>query len=261
MLFLYLPFVWVGGEALSEQDGSGFSLNTLLYVCCRSLYWEPALRTFLLSLVSAIIAVSIVYPAALYLARRARHGRMLLFFLTLSFGINYLVRILSWKTLLNPTLFVAWPSVNRIAAQLLYSDAAVMLGLVYASLPLSLVTLYGTIDGIDKRLDEAAIQLGASRPQVFRKIILPLSRPGIILALSFSFLLGWGSYLEAEMLGGADSVMLGTLVRNQFAYNLDWSVACALSLVMLMISFLVLFVTIHSVGQGGLLRALSRNNS
>lgn len=215
------------------SDGGGFTLANVAYVAGRHAYWAAAIRTVALSAFGALLSIAVCLPAACHLALHSRFGRIWLLLLTVTFWVSLLVRILSWKIFLGPTGPLGWVFGTEFIGKLLYNDFSVGVAIAYSQLPVCLAVLFAAVSGLDRNLLEAARQLGANPWQVFRHVTMPLIRKGVAVAFGLSFLYGTASFLEAELLGPASSVMLGTLLRNHFDRVLSWHVGSALALFLL----------------------------
>lgn len=212
----------------------------------RDLYRFLTWRSITLGLHVTLICALIGYPAALILARlvKGRAREALLLLVVLPFWSNALIRIFAWTMVLRSNGLVdqglqsvlPWaPSIG-----ILYSYPAIVVGLVHSFLPYMILTCYISLQAIDSSLIEAARSLGASSFTVFRRIILPLSLPGLLVGIILIFVPVVGAFMEPRILGGRDSIMLGTVIEDQFTEVFNWPLGAALSFSLLGIVLLIL---------------------
>jgi spermidine/putrescine transport system permease protein len=216
----------------------------------KPLYRDLAWISLKLGFHVTLICILMGYPAALALARyvKGRWREALFLLVVLPFWSNALVRTFSWTMVLRGDGLVdrmiqavlPWaPSLD-----LLFSYPAVVIGLVHAYLPYMILTCYISLQAIDDSLIEAARSLGASGATAFRRIILPLSLPGLIAGTVLIFVPVIGSFMEPRILGGPRAAtMLGTVIEEQFTRIFNWPFGAALSFILLGIVLLILAVS------------------
>ncbi len=191
------------------------------------------------------IAVLIGYPAA-YAISRASPGRQpaLLFLVMLPFWTNYLVRTYAWMVMLNGKGIVnnGLAAVGAPTLPLLYNEFAVVLGLVYNYTPFVVLAIYSSLGRVDKDVLEASADLGASGLDTFRRVLLPLTIPGIATGFVFVFVLSIGNFVTPALLGGKRVQMIGTLVYDQFLSARDWPFGSALAAVLIAVMLVLLFL-------------------
>ena len=225
------------------------------------LYASVFVQSTLLSLYATGICLLIAYPFAWVLSRlRPGVRALLLFLLILPFWTNSLIRTYAIKILLGNkgvvnSLLLATGVVDE-PLQLLYTEFAVIYGLVYILLPFMVLPLYSTFEKLDLTLLEAARDLGANRWQCFAHVVLPLSAPGLVAGCLVVFLPAMGMFYVADLLGGAKNLLLGNLIKNVFLVTREWPLGAALSLLLLII-MAVLLAAYHRANrfvqrQGGL---------
>jgi len=205
-----------------------------------SLYVATYLNSVKMAAITTLCCILIGYPIAYYIARSAPALRnLLLLAVILPFWTSLLLRVYAWvgilrnDGLLNKLLM----SLGLISSPLeIYrTDLAVYIGLVYAYLPFFILPLYANLVKMDLRLLEAAYDLGARPWQAFWRITVPLSRPGVIAGAMLVFIPSVGEYVIPEMLGGADTLMMGRVMWNEFFNNTDWPMASAVTCVMVLL--------------------------
>jgi spermidine/putrescine transport system permease protein len=202
------------------------------------LFWKSVKMALI---VSAIIVV-LAYPLAYYLAlSQTKRKYVLLLVLIAPFLTSYLLRVLAWKVILGDegviNTFFFWTglrSPNHPISQLLYSRFAVLLVLGYVWLPFVALPIFVSLESLDRRLLEAASDLGASRWYAFRRVTLPLSLPGLFAAFLFVFIPTLGEFITPSLVGGASGYMYGNAIVDQFETGFpDWETGSALALFLL----------------------------
>jgi spermidine/putrescine transport system permease protein len=214
-------------------------------------YLQVIKRSLLLALATTVICLFIGFPVAFWIARMApkRWRNLLLLAFILPLWTSSLLRSYAWITILRPTglLNTLLANLNLPTLDLLNSTQAVLIGMSYNLLPYMVLILYASLEKLDKRLLEAASDLGANSIQVFAKVTVPQVFPGIAAASMLVFITGLGDYVNPELLGGAASMTAARLIYNQFLGTAqNWGFGSALStvlilLVSLAIAFLIKF--------------------
>lgn len=218
------------------------------------LYLSILWRSVLMALGNTLLCLLFAYPFAYYIARmkNTRTRNLLLVFVMIPFWTNFLIRTYAWRVILgndgpiNNLLLTL--GLIREPLPMLFSTFAVMVGLLYGYLPFMVLPLYAAIDRIDFSLVEAAQDLYANGWQAFRKVVFPLSLPGVIAGSILVFIPSLGAFVTPDLLGGAKTVMVGNLIQSQFLTSRDWPFGSAFS-VLLMLA--VLIATIVYFRQGG----------
>jgi putrescine transport system permease protein len=200
-----------------------------------------------LAALATLLCLLIGYPIAFAISRAPGVWRqLLLFFVMLPFWTSFLIRVYAWLAILQPSGLL-----NRLlrAARLidaplplLYNGFAVELGLVYSYLPFMILPLYGSLSRLDESLVEAAADLGARPWRVFARVILPLTLPGIAAGSLLVFIPAVGEFVIPDLLGGPGTVMVGKLLWQEFFDNVDWPVAAALAVALVILLTLPLLL-------------------
>src|SRR6185312_7062768 len=214
------------------------------------LYGQIVWRSLWIAAVSTLLCLVLGFPIALYIARAQRRRALLLNLVMLPFWTSFLIRTYAWMFLLRDTGLVnsVLESLHLIRnpLPLLFNDGAVILGLVYGYLPFMVLPLYATLEKLDPALIDAAQDLGATPWVTLWKIVVPLSRSGILAGGLLVFIPCLGAYLTPDLLGGGKSVMVGNLVQNQFTAARDWPFGSAVSLLLMAA---VLLLVLHILGR------------
>ncbi|WP_339463591.1 ABC transporter permease [Pseudomonas sp. EA_105y_Pfl2_R69] len=211
------------------------------------LYLEILLRSAKIAGLATLYAVLIGYPAAYAIARAPRQRQAVyLFLVMLPFWSNYLIRTYAWIVLLNRKGLIAGVlepmGLYGDLLNILYTESAVILGLVYNYIPFVILAIFASLSRINGELWEASSDLGASGWTTFRRIILPLSVPGVAAGAVFVFVLSIGNFITADLLGGKQVLMVGNLIYSQFLTARDWPFGSALSFFLIAIMLLLLFI-------------------
>lgn len=196
------------------------------------------LRSAVQAGLSTIICLVIGLPLAWFIATRGpRQRQILVLLVTIPFWTNLLIRIYCWVLLLRDNGLVN-DLLHRLGLThapitFLYSDGAILMGLVYSNLPFMTLPIYGALEKIDPRLIEAAYDLYAGRASIMRRIVWPLARPGVMAGIVLVFVPTLGAFLAPDILGGGRKLMIGSLIQQQFATSRDWPFGAALSMILM----------------------------
>lgn len=191
-------------------------------------------------LIVTVLALTIAYPVAYWIAfYGGRAKNTFLFLILLPFFVSYVIRTVSWNFILADEgfLFGTLKSIGLLSDDfgVLNTTLAVIAGITYNLLPFTLLPLYVSLDRIDKSLVEAAKDLYASKPQAFRKVIFPLSLPGVFAALLLTSIPAIGDYVNASVLGGPGTAMIGNVIQDKFLTQRDYPEAAALAFLLMAI--------------------------
>ncbi len=245
-LFFCPLLIVVAYSALTRGPYGGvalpWSLDSYRRVFDR-LYLGILWRSIWVAAFSTVLCLVIAFPLALYISRAKRRKTLLLNLVMLPFWTSFLIRTYAWMFLLRDTgiinTLLQELHLIREPLPLLFNTGAVVLGLVYGYLPFMVLPLYATLERLDWALLDAAGDLGASPVIAIWRVVIPLARPGMIAGSLLVFIPCIGAYLTPDLLGGGKSVMIGTLVENQFTSARDWPFGAALSLLLLALVFAV----------------------
>ena len=256
VLFFAIPLVIVAiysfgtRNRFGDTELSGWNLDAYRKLT------EPLLRDILfrslwLAILTTVICLIVAYPFAYFLATRTPTVRnIMLVFVMIPFWSNFLVRNFAWRVILGTDgpLSKTTSALGLGDTRILFTPTAVVLGLVYGFLPFMILPLYAAIERIDLGLVEASRDLYASGWQTFRRVLLPLSMPGVIAGSILVFIPSLGAYVTPEILGGAKSTLLGSYIVTQFLTARNWPVGASLSFTLTVI---MLFATILYFRKGG----------
>ena len=211
-------------------------------------------RSVRLSLGTTVIALLVGFPTAYFMATRPRSSRdMWLFLITIPFWTNLLIRtfaimeVIRNEGIVNSSLIGL--GVIDQPIQIMFTDFAIMLGMLYVYLPLMVLPLYASMEKLDFRLVEAGYDLYASRWQVLKRVIIPLVKPGIVAGSILVFIPSLGAYVTPRVLGGGKNLMLGNLIELQFGQGRNWPLGAALSITLLAIVMIALLTYVRNVSR------------
>ena len=216
------------------------SLNNYLFLLENNLYWVSYLRSIKVAFISTIFCLLLGYPMAYYIAQSAPTKRnVLLMLIILPFWTSFLLRVYAWMGILSTNGIInsmfLWIGIIDEPIQMIYTNFAVYLGIVYTYLPFMILPLYANLERLDLNLHDAAADLGGKPLQVFRDITLPVSLPGIIAGSLLVFIPAMGEFVIPALLGGLDSLMIGRTLYDEFFVNRDWPLASAVATILLLI--------------------------
>jgi len=202
------------------------------------LYLELFWRSIWLSLLSTLVTLAIAFPVALFMARLPpRYRTLALFLVMIPFWTNFLVRTYALQFMLrsNGPINTLLRTIGLEPIDLLFTPAAVMLGLVYGNLPFMILPLYTSLEKFDWTMIEAANDLGADTLRAFQRVMLPLISPGLLAGSILTFVPAIGSYITVELMGGGRTNMIGYAIAQQFSASANWPFGSAMSLLMMII--------------------------
>ena len=211
-------------------------------------------RSVRLSLLTTITAFILGFPTAYFIATRPRSTRNVwLFLITIPFWINLLIRTFAIMELIRNqgvinTILMGVGVIDE-PIQMLFTDFAIMVGMTYVYLPLMVLPIYASMEKFDFSLVEAAYDLYATRFKVLMRIILPLTKPGIVAGSILVFIPSLGAYVTPRILGGGKNMMLGNLIGLQFGQGRNWPLGAALALTLLLIVMVALILYVRSVSR------------
>ena len=232
---MFITSLWSG----TLETGYEFTLsNVSNYTAALARFAPQFTRSILYGGAATILTFAISYPLAYTIAfRGGRYKNLLLFLVIAPFFTSFLLRTLSWKTILGDTGILLGPlkAAGFLPDEfhLLATPIAVVFGITYNFLPFMTLPIYVSLEKIDRRLVEAAEDLFASSFGAFRRITLPLSLPGVFAGSLLTFIPAMGDYVNAELLGNPDTTMIGNVIQNQFLTQNNYPTASALSFLLM----------------------------
>jgi spermidine/putrescine transport system permease protein len=255
IIFALLPFCLVGiASFLNHSDEHllelPFTFSNYLPLT-HSIYLNIFRKSLDLAFICTVICLALGYPFAYMIARvNGRLKGLLVLLLIIPFWTSSLIRTYSMITILKPkgilsSILMKLDIIDK-PLQLLFTDNAVMIGLIYNLLPFMIIPLLTNIERLDNRLIDAARDLGANRITTFRKVILPLTMPGIWSGCILVFLPAMTIFYIPDLLGGSKSILLGNIIENQFLSVQNWPLGSAINVVFTLILIVLLLIYWHS---------------
>lgn len=244
VIFTLIPLVTIIYYAFTDKSGN-FSFEPFKNAF---FYGDIFLKSIWIAFISCLICILLAYPMAYIISRcKEKTQSLLIMLITIPMWMNFLLRIYAWVILLqnNGPVDTAL-SLLGINANLMGNAGTVVLGMVYEFLPFMVLPIYTVMSKIDNRLIEAAQDLGSNSLNVFRKVIFPLSIPGIISGVTMVFVPSASTFLVAQYLGGTDDIMIGDIIDKIFWT--DQNTGSAISL-MLMIAIFVFLIVMNFFGD------------
>ena len=258
ILLIVIPQVNLAVLSLQERVGVRQYVTSLANYRTfieEPLYLMTFARTAVMSVLATVLTLLIGFPVAYYIAKMVRgRTRSVLFLLCLvPFWVSELVRTFGWMILLRETGVVSsllqWAGLASGPVEMLYNDAAIMVGLVYTSMLFMVVPLVTTLDSLDDAVIEASYDLGGTAPSILREIVIPHAMPGIVSGCIVVFMLSLGNYLTPIMLGGKESLWFTELIYSQFIVRFNWELGAAFGFLLLFLSSVIVWAALRLSGQ------------
>lgn len=225
------------------------------------LYLSILLRSLKLAFLTTLISLIIGYPVALSISQMGgRRQFVFLMLVIIPSWMNLLIKNYAWMVILRRqgviNSFLMWAGIIHEPLQLMFNETAVLIGLVHTYLPFMALPVYASLERLDRRLIEAARDLGANRWQTFRRVILPQSAGGVLVGVILVFVPALGSFITPDLLGGANALMIGNLIQNQVLVARDWPFASVLAICLMSLVLLALLIYSRYAGKVGEERVL-----
>ncbi len=263
-LFLWLttliiiPHIGMFLVSISEKVGVRqyeTGLGNYMVFFNEPLYWNTFARTAYMSILATVLTLMIGFPVSYYIAKltRGRTKTTLFLMCLIPFWVSELVRTFGWMILLRETgvfsNLLQYLGLASAPVEMLYNDAAIMVGLVYTSMLFMVVPLVTTLDSLDDSLVEAGYDLGGNGFTILREIIIPHAMPGIVSGCIVVFMLSLGNYLTPILLGGKDSLWFTGLIYSQFITRFNWELGSAFGFLLLGLSSALVWAGLKLSGQ------------
>ncbi|MFD0987981.1 ABC transporter permease [Methyloligella solikamskensis] len=252
-VFMIIPYGMLFYYSLGSVDYvtfvPGFSADNFIKVFTTEPYLSVLLRSAKFGLLTAVFSSIIGYPLAFYLAFHAPDGlkRFVYLLVIVPWWASYLVKAYAWKTILGTggilnKLLMGAGLIDEPLKIFLYNQFSVTLTLVYIFTPFAVLSIYAQLERIPTSLIDAALNAGATRWEVFRKVVFPLSVPGILAGAVITFSLGFGDFVAPILVGGPSSLMISNIVINLLGVAFDWPMAAAIGLVVITLGLALISV-------------------
>ncbi|MDH3687853.1 MAG: ABC transporter permease [Gammaproteobacteria bacterium] len=252
LAFLFVPYAVMFTYSFYSRQFPmmipDFQFGNYLSLLTDPQYYKVLLRTLKISALVSILSVLLAYPLTYFIVFKIKSGRtrtFLYFAVIVPLWVSYLLRAYTWKTILGSegvlNSFLIWIGVLDEPADLfLYSQFAMVIVLTYIYIPFLVMPVYTSLEKIPQNLVEASKDLGVRPFETFLKITLPLSVPGILAGMTFTFCLTMGDFVAPFLVGGPDGMMIANVVQVQFGTAFNWPLGSALSMVMLAIVLIII---------------------
>jgi len=237
-IFAILPLLIMFVYSFQSDSGAaGVTLENYARFFTKSLYLKLTYRTITSSIAVTAISLAISYPLAYFMAKKFKGMKNILMILVIiPFFTNQLVRVYSWLIFLQDggvlNKFLQTIGIVSGDLELLFTQKAVVIGLVHAFFPYMVVTIYLALERVDNSLLEASRSLGAGPFTTFRNIVLPLSMPGVVTGIMIVFVPCLGTFVEPRILGGVRGTVIGTVIEDQFFEIFGWNFGAAIAFVL-----------------------------
>ena len=255
LLLIILPHFELLIFSITDPEDGAFTFEFYFEFFTEPLYWRTFLRTAVMSILATILTLIIAFPVAFYIAKmlKGRSKGIVFAMCLIPFWVSELVRTFGWMILLRESgvisNFLQWSGLAAGPVELLYTDATIMLGLVYSSMLFMVVPLVSTLDSLDDSYIEAGYDLGGTNWNVIREIVIPHAIPGIVSGCIIVFMLSLGNYLTPVLLGGKDSLWFTEQIYTQFITRFNWEQGSAFGLLLLVLSSLIVWLGLKASGQ------------
>jgi spermidine/putrescine transport system permease protein len=258
-VLVVLPLLLVTGLSFLSRGTYGqveFRFNLSNYTrLFDALYGKVMIFSLGVGIGTTVICLLIGYPLAYFLAHApAKQRSLMLFLILLPFWTNFIIRIYAWMIILRSggllDAALQWLHITQAPLNLLYTPTAVMIGMVYEFLPFMVLPLYTSLEKIENSLLEAAADLGAPPWKAFLRVTLPLSVPGMIAGTILTFIPAMGMFVVPDILGGAKTILIGNVIRNQFLTARDWPFGAAASMVLMLMTMILTLYYTRKAGFG-----------
>ncbi len=237
IVFIVVPLLMIAYSAFTDANGN-FTTENIMQI---TRYWPVMVRSVLYALVATVCCLLLGYLLAYCMAQQTDRVKVILMILLmLPMWINFVLRTQAMQDLLD--LLQNWLRIADIPLQVSNNPFAVVLGLIYNYLPFMVLPIYTSLEKLDQRVIEAAEDLGANRFNVFRKVILPLTMPGVGSGIIMVFVPTISTFVISEKLGGAKHNLIGNVIQEQFLQVYNPNVGAAISLVMLILILFILII-------------------
>jgi spermidine/putrescine transport system permease protein len=258
ILFFVLPLLIVFIVSFSKRSLLGvveynFNIENYIRVFTTPIYLTILWRSLWLAIINTILSLLLAYPFAFFIARQTPKWQTLLIFLVMvPFWTNFLIRTYALIFILRDTglinnMLIAFGVIDQ-PLTIMFTQGAVILGLLYGYLPFAVLPLYASIEQLDFSYVQAAQDLGANSFYVFVRIILPLTMPGVVAAAIITFIPTLGAYVTPDLMGGGNTFLIGNLLQQQFMTVRDWPFGSALGFILML---MVLAATMIYFRSGG----------
>jgi spermidine/putrescine transport system permease protein len=253
LLIVYYSFTTKGTDGMLAYTITNF---TRFFDIENPQYMQVMIKSFQLAFYATAICLVLGYPMAYILSNlKAKIRNILSLLFILPMWMNFLLRTYAWATLLEKNGFInaVLKLLGLPQQNIMYTDMAVVIGLVYNFLPFMILPIYNMLIKLDKNLVEASEDLGASPLRTFRKVTLPLTFPAVASGINMVFMPAVTTFIISQLLGGTESILIGDVITKQFKFADNWGFGSAMSVIImvLVLLFMAVFSNMDKQGEEG----------
>ncbi len=255
ILLIVIPHIDLFISSFKVDGQKGFTLENYMAFFGDSIYWRTFLNTALYAIGVTFLAFLVTFPIAFYLTKvvSKKYAGFLTLLLLIPLWVGELVTIYGWMIILGDhgviNEFLLYLGIIKKPIKLLYTDFSMIIGLLYMSMLFMIVPIMSTLESLDDSLIEAASDLGASKWDIFTKIVIPYSMPGITSGSIIVFMLVIGDYVAPDILGGKSSLWFTEQIYNDFLSTFNWNEGAAFGFLLLLLSSAIIWVALRLSGQ------------
>lgn len=253
-LFAFVPLIIMFVTSFQSDATGSFTLENYARFFQKSMYLKLTGKTIVNALLVTLVSLVVAYPLAYIMAKKLKGLKnIILVLVIIPFFTNQLVRVYSWLIFLQDggilSSFFQSLGLFEDGLGILYTRAAVIIGLTHAFFPYMVVTIYMALERLDDSLMEASTSLGASRITTFFRVVFPLSMPGVISGIMIVFVPCLGTFVEPRILGGTDGTVIGTVIEDQFFEIYGWNFGAAIAFLLLALVLISMAVLNKAAGR------------
>lgn len=253
-LFAFVPLIIMFVTSFQSDATGSFTLENYAHFFQKSMYLKLTGKTIVNALLVTLVSLVVAYPLAYIMAKKLKGLKnIILVLVIIPFFTNQLVRVYSWLIFLQDggilSSFFQSLGLFEDGLGILYTRAAVIIGLTHAFFPYMVVTIYMALERLDDSLMEASTSLGASRITTFFRVVFPLSMPGVISGIMIVFVPCLGTFVEPRILGGTDGTVIGTVIEDQFFEIYGWNFGAAIAFLLLALVLISMAVLNKAAGR------------
>lgn len=254
IFFILVPIVLIVfiGFSVEESGKTVFSLANFKRFFS-PIYLSILRASFKLAFFSTLICLLIGYPFAWFIAKK-KNSDIYMILIMIPMWMNFLLRTYAWLTLLGRNglvnSFLVKIGIGQL--ELMYNNFSIMVGMVYNYLPFMILPIFTAITKLDYGYIEAGYDLGATPQEVFRKIIFPLTKGGVITGITMTFIPAISTFVISQLLGGNNINLIGNIIEQQFRYTGDWNFGSAISIVLIIIILVLIKFSLKNADEDGI---------
>lgn len=264
IIFTLIPVLLIGYFAITEGDSVNFSefqfsLENFKRFF-KPVYLKVLLKSIKLAGTSTILCLVIGYPMAYIISKEPlKRKNVMILLLVIPMWMNFLLRMYAWTSLLGRNGFINMFLVKLgfQARKLIYTEKAVLMGMVYNFLPFMVLPIYSVLEKMDNSLIEASKDLGANKMQTFTRVIFPLSMAGVMSGITMVFIPAVSTFVISSLLGGNKYNLIGNIIEQQFRYTGDWHFGSSMSIILMIFILITMRLTNYfdkTEGKGGTIK-------